>query len=389
VSHVSTYSTAGGGTVLEHRYGAVLLSYLLSGSVLPELGRTSALLSIEFQSSKTPTDDFLVTGTDIDGRLSHCSIGARRNPLLRASSPDSVKLIRRFMETIEQKRPQFETFDWWVCLAAAVSSLHAHELNELAAIAYGSESVTKFRARFDVDGPPNLQIRNRLAELDKIMKALVDGDDCLTWSNGSDDLSYELLRHLRVRTLHLEGVDETDRVEAINRVIPMTTDGDGERLFARLEELSSNYAISGATVTEEHLRRDLGRLVADDYLVAASGRRVGREPMIVRHNRNTRAMLNARRRVLRATLGLSEKQIDKSFLTEPELPSVLNALARGKVLALRGPLGAGKSDMAIRWLLQSSIDESIIDRPLPVWISADSLSGSVESELNRHRHRRY
>jgi hypothetical protein len=360
----------------------VLLSYLLSGAVLPELGRTTSLVSIEFQSGQTPTDDFLVTGTDTEERLIRCSIGARRNPLIQASNSDSVKLLRRFMETIEQERDLFEARDWWVCLAASVISVHAHELNELAAAARDSEDVTQFRERFAPSGRSSQKIRRRLVALDKIMELLVTGDEPLGWTGLSDDLSYGFLMHLRVRTLQLEGTDETSRVEAINRVIPMTVDGDGDRLFAQLLELASRYAIAGATVTEEHLRADLGVYIADDYLIAASGRRVGREPTIVRHIRQTRDMLNARRRVLRASLGLTEAQIHKSFENEGDLPAALLTPPRGRVLALRGPLGSGKSDLAIRWLLSSNADTSFPDRPLPVWIAADSMTGSLESEIN-------
>ena len=33
----SSYSTRGGGVVLEHRYGALILSHLLTGDPVPEL----------------------------------------------------------------------------------------------------------------------------------------------------------------------------------------------------------------------------------------------------------------------------------------------------------------------------------------------------------------
>lgn len=57
-SAASPYSTGGGGTVLEHRYGATLLTHVLSGAPLYELGDTAAPLSVKFQAgSVSDTDD--------------------------------------------------------------------------------------------------------------------------------------------------------------------------------------------------------------------------------------------------------------------------------------------------------------------------------------------
>ncbi|MGH7743949.1 MAG: hypothetical protein ACREQ5_03905 [Candidatus Dormibacteria bacterium] len=59
----SPYSMGGGGAVLEHRYGAVLLGHLLLGDPVPELGDDVVPSSVRFQdSASSPVDDLIVVG---------------------------------------------------------------------------------------------------------------------------------------------------------------------------------------------------------------------------------------------------------------------------------------------------------------------------------------
>src|SRR5260370_20695447 len=58
------YASGGGGTVLEHLYGAVLLSSLLGGDPITELGDDSTPLSVRFQGRRvSPVDDLVVCGS--------------------------------------------------------------------------------------------------------------------------------------------------------------------------------------------------------------------------------------------------------------------------------------------------------------------------------------
>jgi hypothetical protein len=88
----SPYSTGGGGTVLEHRYGATLLSCLLSGNPAPELGDDATLESVTFQASAiSPVDDLVVAGRTPDGGERRVSIGVRRAPTLVRSDHASLQ----------------------------------------------------------------------------------------------------------------------------------------------------------------------------------------------------------------------------------------------------------------------------------------------------------
>src|SRR5450759_3603018 len=78
----SPYSTGGGGTALEHRYGAVLLSPLLTEDPVPMLGDDVVLYEVHFQaaSAGSPVDDFVLTGVAPDGSRRRLSLAVRRAP---------------------------------------------------------------------------------------------------------------------------------------------------------------------------------------------------------------------------------------------------------------------------------------------------------------------
>ena len=61
---VSPYASGGGGTVLEHLYGAVMLSSLLTGDPVTELGEDASVVLVLFQGRRvSPVDDLVVSGS--------------------------------------------------------------------------------------------------------------------------------------------------------------------------------------------------------------------------------------------------------------------------------------------------------------------------------------
>jgi hypothetical protein len=50
----ASYASGGGGTVLEHRYGTVLLASLLTRAPIPDLGDDAPPVYLRFQGALTP-----------------------------------------------------------------------------------------------------------------------------------------------------------------------------------------------------------------------------------------------------------------------------------------------------------------------------------------------
>lgn len=95
------YATGGGGTVLEHRYGAVLLSSLLTGDPVTELGDDTVPVSVRFQAGAiSPVDDLLITGYTPDGMQRTVSIGVRRAPALVTSEEPSERLFASYLSVV-------------------------------------------------------------------------------------------------------------------------------------------------------------------------------------------------------------------------------------------------------------------------------------------------
>ncbi len=94
----------------------------------------------------------------------------------------------------------------------------------------------------------------------------------------------------------------------------------------------------------------------------------------------TRKAGDARRRLSRERLGLTPAQVDASFAVEDALPDALRCLDPGEVRVLTGPLGAGKSDLAERWLLTSAdvYEGSSEATAIPVWASATTVDRPLQ-----------
>jgi hypothetical protein len=258
-SAASSYSTGGGGVVLEHRYGAILLASLLTGDPVQELGDDAAPLNMRFQASTvSAVDDLLISGRTPDGDTREAAIAVRRAPRLIPSDEKSVKLIGSFLKVVSKSWDEIMTGRRRLVLAAVTNSSSVSQAGELAEIARARGSEAAFREEI-AGGVHAKALRDRLANLDKVVaKATEDGSR--SWGLDIGELTWRLLFSLRVRELRLEGADSTDRTFTVTRLRVATADGTpaiADMLFSKLCELAGRYAPEGASVDDKKLRRDL------------------------------------------------------------------------------------------------------------------------------------
>jgi hypothetical protein len=117
------YSTGGGGTVFEHRYGALLLGRLLTGESVPGLGDEFEPQAIQFQaSSVSPVDDLFVRGRGPNGEGRKLSIGVRRDPNLVRSESSSVSLLAQYIEIVSNHWEEIQDGKWRLGLTVASRS---------------------------------------------------------------------------------------------------------------------------------------------------------------------------------------------------------------------------------------------------------------------------
>ena len=110
----SPYSTGGGGTVLEHRFGAVLLAHLLLGDPVPALGDDVTPVAVRFQDSRfSAVDDLIVVGDTADGAQRRLSIGVRRTPAFTTSDDATADLLVSYLRVVtdhwDEKASAFRT----------------------------------------------------------------------------------------------------------------------------------------------------------------------------------------------------------------------------------------------------------------------------------------
>jgi hypothetical protein len=100
---VPPYASGGGGTVLEHLYGAVLLSSLLVGDPITELGDDATPLSVRFQGRRiSPVDDLVLSGSARDEER-RVSIGVRRAPDVTTSDNKTARLLAAYVQLVAER----------------------------------------------------------------------------------------------------------------------------------------------------------------------------------------------------------------------------------------------------------------------------------------------
>jgi hypothetical protein len=255
------YATGGGGTVLEHRYGALLLSSLLTGDPVTELGDDAIPVSVRFQAGAvSPVDDLLVTGHTPDGMQRWVSIGVRRAPVLVTSEEASGRLFASYLSVVADCWDDLRSGRRRLCLAVASPNAAASQLRELTEIAQATVDETGFRAGMARPGRTSQGVRSRLPHIDALVQAAAIEAGIVSADVDASELTWRLLSSLRVRELRLEGPDEADRTFAVSRLRTVVLDETAamaDALFSRLAELAGRYAPMAVEVNSSLLLRDL------------------------------------------------------------------------------------------------------------------------------------
>ncbi|MGW4162238.1 outer membrane protein assembly factor BamB family protein [Streptomyces sp. NPDC004788] len=244
------YATGGGGTVLEHRVGALMLSHLLTGMPVPALGDHITPTHVRFQGNDiSRVDDILVRGRSAVGTEHVLFVGVRRQPRLVSSEAKSVQLVGAFLDVVVRDWPLLRSGRRQLALAVVSACQPAHQLGELAVVAAAAASPAEFRRRMAEGGYATRAMRGRLVQLDALVAAALGGE----WSEGTGlrpvELTWRLLSRLSVMELRLEGADLSDRTTAVGHLRPLTPLGlawQADALFSRLVELVGVFAPSGS-----------------------------------------------------------------------------------------------------------------------------------------------
>ncbi|MFB6828412.1 outer membrane protein assembly factor BamB family protein [Streptomyces hydrogenans] len=256
----SPYSTGGGGIVLEHRFGAVLLSHLLTGRPVPALGDHITPTHVRFQGHAiSRVDDILVRGRSSAGAEHLLSVGVRRRPRLVASDAKSVQLVEAFLDVVISQWPLLRSGRRRLALAVVPACRPAHQLADLAVVAAAAASSGEFRRRMAQGGHASKEVRDRLVQFDALVTAAVPAGRIDGAIQRPAELAWRLLSKLSLIELRLEGADLSDRTQAVGQLQRLTPHGlasEADALFSHLAELVGIYAPSGSEV-------DLASLMAD------------------------------------------------------------------------------------------------------------------------------
>lgn len=370
----SPYSTGGGGTTLEHEYGAVLMTHILSGHPLGILGDDFTPTRLSFQVPQFPVDDFVLDGDHSNGSSRSVAIAVRRDPKLVETNKASVKLLASFIAFLSVHAGDVATGSWRLAIAVSADSIHAKQLRALIEIARDQPSNLAFREAVNRPGRTDNLVRNRLVSLDKVVAKALKETKPGHSSVEAAEMTWSILSALHVHSLLLEGASTNDRtaaIAALRGVHPLGTAKAASDLFGTLSNLSARFAASAAVKGSLQLQRDLGLRMSD-----------GLWERQLAWTKTLETKVTSRRRERRSIVGLSDKQVNASFEWDAPFPDKLEQMGWGDVLCLTGPIGSGKSDIAERWLLDAAKDfKASKSFTLPVWLRAEEIVGSLEQSV--------
>lgn len=259
----SPYATGGGGVTLEHAYGAYLLAGLLQGRPVGGLGDDLTLREVRFQQAATcPVDDLVVVGESPTlSRVLY--IGVRRNPIIAGGNAEFVTLLVNYLRMLVDRRAGFDLDGKRLALAVAAHHTGADEVTKLAFFARRQPNEASFRSALLRPKATSGYVRLRLKHLKgAVAAAAVQGSIALADEAALDDLTWRLLKSLRIVQLRLEGDDQADRTNVVGHLVSLAGGpAQAHALWDRLIGLSATYAQASAVVNCEMLARDLSSVI--------------------------------------------------------------------------------------------------------------------------------
>ncbi|NRQ32104.1 hypothetical protein HII36_09670 [Nonomuraea sp. NN258] len=219
------------------------------------LGNDVAPAEVHFQqAANSSVDDLVIVGQCLTGTR-RLFIGVRRDPVIGPKNSPFIALLVDYLRMLEQHRPEFDADRWRLALAVAGPHTASQEVKKLAEFARGQPDDQAFRAAVDVPRAVSGNVRRRLELMDAVVVAAA-AQGGLPVAN---ELTWRLLKALRILDLRLEGDDAIDRTNLIQHLMARAPNvAAADDLWRYLVSLSAGYATKSAQVNRAMLLRDLG-----------------------------------------------------------------------------------------------------------------------------------
>ncbi len=254
------FASGGSGIVVERLYGAVLLSCLLTGDAVTELGDQMVLESVRFQAgAMTSFGGILVAGRMPDGQQRTVSVSVYRKLAVAEGEPESARLFASYLSAAAYFWDDFMWGRRRLCLAIASPDASASQLQELTQIARAAVDEPAFRFMMR---PTNASqsIRDQLFHVDAAVRSASVTAEAESADASPGALTWRGLGVRAVGGFGLAGAGAADRSTAVNRLRELIGDGtaaSAEYVFSRLVDLADIYASAAAEVGRATLLKEL------------------------------------------------------------------------------------------------------------------------------------
>jgi len=313
------------------------LARLLSGDTSSELdGRSVDRVSFQ-QAPKHPVDDLVISASrDAGIDPLTLEVAVRRAPAFTTSDADTEHLVGKLLASIRLTTAGGADRRLAICVAGPQPA--AREVEQLAEHARQQASAQGLFTLIRTPGRFSKSVRDRLQHLVNLVKANFSQQGEGTSTEAVEAATWQILGRLHILMPRLEGPDDSDWSELVNRLEPWSRDQTkygSVALRDRLESLAASYAPAAADIDLPILRRD-----AHEMLHLEQRRRAVSWKELLRLDADAR---NSVSRELGVGAGAAPVQLPRRDLAA----KVRSELSPSHGVLISGESGTGKSALVL------------------------------------------
>lgn len=343
----SPYASGGGGVRFEHRFGALCLARLLSGTVMPELGDRAPTRVAFQQAPGSAVDDLvLVAEAEAGYRAVRLAIACRRRPQFIRSNRETKDLVLSLVKAdIAADSCEIE-----IRIAVAVSGRQAGagEVAELACLARNQSSSAAYFSLINEPGRFSGDLRKRLVHFGALVEnalAQIEAE-----AGSIEHRCWSLLKRLYVLSPEIELPNEENWAALSDLLRPWSVDNTAASAIAlrnELESLAGEFAQTAAEVDANTLRRRLHAFIDSTAHRSSVG---WRRLMLLDQEARTAVPRTLTGSGIHGELTLERHQV------RAELAAALQQI--GENLLVRGESGVGKSAAVLAAIEPSTLGQN-------------------------------
>ncbi|WP_088319481.1 hypothetical protein [Kineosporia sp. R_H_3] len=234
---VSPEATGGAGTIEEYTLGAVALTRLLTGDLLPGLAGSPTSIGMQRRVAGNTLDDLVVRSRSSSGEVG-IDFQIKRTASPTKSNTAFCDALAQCLETMDKQAKALANGSLQLGLGASAPTGPLSELKRLTKLARSHPTPETFLGVL-LPGATDADVRSRFTSVREAVAQVCADRGVTIEDDALVELTYRFLKYLRVWIFEAEG-DGRDVLEATSRLAALLPAGGptAQQAFATLRTLA-------------------------------------------------------------------------------------------------------------------------------------------------------